>query len=335
MVYYEGGRMTATHTLYTWTLESEVSAYNMNHLESQWTVLTAELAAHNHDSVYYGKVDSDVKFFSVDFYEGFDADMLDSLHYDDLIKSVLPVGSILIWTKDTDEIPDGWDICDGAGTTRNLRDRVVIGAGNLYAVGATGGNYSYTLSGALKGTGDTILTANQVPAHTHPYLDKHENLDHASYVASLGVIRPPSTAYDATGDLAGEGEAHNHDQAVLITAQGNNKDLKYLHTVGGENGKLISIEYVAGTLYNVSVVGYKITVTIGTKTAAQLVPLLNAIGGIQTLDVVVSLAPGSTGAGVPGAMAETNLAANTISFDGENYSSRSKQIVFYYIQKVE
>ena len=333
MVYYEGGRMTATHTLYTWTLESELSAYNMNHLESQWTVLTAELVAHNHNLVYYGKVDSDVKFFSVDFYEGFDADMLDGLHYSDLIKSVLPVGSILIWTKDTDEIPDGWEICNGAGITRDLRDRVVIGAGHLYAVGATGGSYSYTLSGVLNGTGDTILTTEQFPAHTHPYLDKHENLDHACGSGSTSM-KPPSSSHEATGNNAGGGGAHNHDQAVLITTQGGNKDLKFLHTPGGENGKLVTVEYKAG-VYNLTVTTTHIVVTIGTKTALQLVTLLNADAGVIALDVVVSLAPGSTGAGVPSAMATTNLVANTISFDEDGYSSRSKQIVFYYIQKVE
>ena len=50
----------------------------------------------------------------------------------------LPLGSIIMWT--IPEVPEGWQICDGTNDTPDLRDRFVIGAGNTYALDATGGS---------------------------------------------------------------------------------------------------------------------------------------------------------------------------------------------------
>lgn len=53
--------------------------------------------------------------------------------------AALPVGSIVIWSGSIASIPAGWALCDGSSGTPNLQDKFVIGAGNSYAVGATGG----------------------------------------------------------------------------------------------------------------------------------------------------------------------------------------------------
>lgn len=61
-------------------------------------------------------------------------------------------GTIAIWFGLASSIPAGWALCDGTGYTNNglafttpdLRDRFVIGAGNLYSVGTTGGNTTHT-----------------------------------------------------------------------------------------------------------------------------------------------------------------------------------------------
>jgi hypothetical protein len=53
--------------------------------------------------------------------------------------SSVPTGCILIWSGAIGSIPSGFVICDGTNSTPDLRDRFVLGAGNNYAVSATGG----------------------------------------------------------------------------------------------------------------------------------------------------------------------------------------------------
>jgi len=52
----------------------------------------------------------------------------------------LPTGAIILWSGSLGAIPSGYLICDGTNSTPDLRDRFVIGAGNTYAVAATGGS---------------------------------------------------------------------------------------------------------------------------------------------------------------------------------------------------
>ena len=49
-------------------------------------------------------------------------------------------GMIIAWSGNTGNIPTGFVLCDGNNGTPDLRDRFIIGAGNNYNVGATGGS---------------------------------------------------------------------------------------------------------------------------------------------------------------------------------------------------
>lgn len=64
-------------------------------------------------------------------------------------------GMILMWSGSIDTIPSGWHLCDGTNGTPDLRDRFIVGAGNGYIVGASGGSNS------------VVLNVNQLPSHTH------------------------------------------------------------------------------------------------------------------------------------------------------------------------
>lgn len=68
-----------------------------------------------------------------------------------------PSGGIIMWSGSIVSIPSGWALCDGTNGTPDLRNRFVVGAGSTYAVGATGGSDSVTLSEA------------NLPAHTHTF----------------------------------------------------------------------------------------------------------------------------------------------------------------------
>ena len=68
-----------------------------------------------------------------------------------------PVGSIIMWTQST--IPEGWKICDGRdGDTPDLRGRFIVGAGQEYQSGATGGVESVKLA------------LEEMPKHDHTFM---------------------------------------------------------------------------------------------------------------------------------------------------------------------
>ena len=52
----------------------------------------------------------------------------------------IPTGCILIWSGSTGSIPSGFVLCDGTNGTPDLRNSFIIGAGNSYTVGQTGGS---------------------------------------------------------------------------------------------------------------------------------------------------------------------------------------------------
>jgi len=66
-----------------------------------------------------------------------------------------PVGTIVMWSGAVASIPQGWKLCDGTNGTPDLRNRFIVGAGDEYAVAATGGEKLHQLSVA------------EMPVHHH------------------------------------------------------------------------------------------------------------------------------------------------------------------------
>lgn len=71
------------------------------------------------------------------------------------------VGEVRMWSGTATEAAvqsawgPGWHLCNGLNGTPNLQDKFIVGAGNTYALGATGGS-----------TTASLVTAN-LPAHNH------------------------------------------------------------------------------------------------------------------------------------------------------------------------
>jgi len=61
----------------------------------------------------------------------------------------MPSGSIVLWYGSVASIPAGWILCNGASDTPDLRNKFVVGAGDTYAVDATGGaiNHNHPFDG--------------------------------------------------------------------------------------------------------------------------------------------------------------------------------------------
>lgn len=53
---------------------------------------------------------------------------------------VVPSGGIIMWSGSIASIPTGWVLCNGSNGTPDLRNKFIVGAGNTYAVAATGGS---------------------------------------------------------------------------------------------------------------------------------------------------------------------------------------------------
>jgi hypothetical protein len=84
----------------------------------------------------------------------------------------VPIGSIIMWSG-TEEaaalIPNNWKLCDGTNGTPDLRNRFIVGAGDQYDIGDTGGSQSLT------------LTAENLPEHSHEF-----RVRQADYVEIFG-----------------------------------------------------------------------------------------------------------------------------------------------------
>lgn len=65
----------------------------------------------------------------------------------------IPQGLICMWSGVT--VPTGWHLCDGTNGTPDLRDRFVVGSGNEYEIGNTGGEKTHK------------LTIAEMPSHSH------------------------------------------------------------------------------------------------------------------------------------------------------------------------
>tara|TARA_B100001287_G_scaffold122986_1_gene103680 strand:- start:193 stop:597 length:405 start_codon:yes stop_codon:yes gene_type:complete len=93
----------------------------------------------------------------------------------------VPSGCILLWSGASNAIPSGYVLCDGNNSTPNLQDKFIVGAGNTYAVEATGGSKDATLV-----------------SHTHNLL-----YNHGSFGGSSGAVTPRSGNSPVTPGISG------------------------------------------------------------------------------------------------------------------------------------
>jgi hypothetical protein len=93
--------------------------------------------------------------------------------------SGFPAGGIIMWSGTIATIPSGWALCNGANGTPDLRDRFIVGAGNSYAVGATGGS-----ANAIVVSHTHTASTNTTGTHTHYIM---EGAGYSYSYASTGV----------------------------------------------------------------------------------------------------------------------------------------------------
>ena len=127
--------------------------------------------------------------------------------------ATFPTGGIVMWSGSVASIPEGWFLCDGTNGTPDLRGRFIVGAGDAYAVNATGGANTVT------------LTEAQIPAHSHTGSTNTAGAHTHNYTAPTGSDTPfgsSGTAPRNTNSNAttGSGGAHSHSLTINNTGGG-------------------------------------------------------------------------------------------------------------------
>lgn len=138
----------------------------------------------------------------------------------------VPVGGIIMWSGAQINIPSGWLLCNGLSGTPNLMDRFVMGAGNAYAVGATGGakdaivvahTHAATLTGTTAGGGSHSHAITD-SGHSHSY---DNGLGNASGSVAAGYdggsLGTKTTAAATTGITIAAVGTHTHTVSATGT----------------------------------------------------------------------------------------------------------------------
>jgi len=83
-----------------------------------------------------------------------------------VLNDMIPIGGIIQWSGAIVDIPSNFSLCDGTAGTPDLRDRFIVGAGNIYSPDGIGGDVFHDhLPGsthACPGTGGVSAWTNGV-----------------------------------------------------------------------------------------------------------------------------------------------------------------------------
>jgi len=176
----------------------------------------------------------------------------------------IPLGGIIMWSGST--VPTGWSLCNGSNSTPDLRNRFIVGSGDAYNTGNTGGNDTPSLTvgqmpdhfhsqpshshgaGSLSASGTSGNTSN---THTHSYSGSTNNDSHSHSFSGTtnnpgnhthgfnvysdtddnsSIPNAPDIAYDA--DLAGQSST-NGAGGHTHTVSGNTGAGTHSHSVSG------------------------------------------------------------------------------------------------------
>lgn len=159
----------------------------------------------------------------------------------DVAASMVPSGSILIWSGAATNIPSQWVLCDGTKGTPDLRDRFIVGATLSYSVGNTGGGTTgrtdtqgahthggatgaggaFTASAQTDSQGShshggntqaTALTLDQLPSHVHsaPRSATASVQTGSGTSVTLVEINGVSATNGPNTSSTGSGNSHSH-----------------------------------------------------------------------------------------------------------------------------
>lgn len=120
-------------------------------------------------------------------------------------------GAIVMWSGALQDIPDGWALCDGQNGTLDLRGKFIIGAGDLYAVNATGGSADAVLVSHTH-----TQTFDTVASHSHT-VESNPSSQGGSFFRARGT-RGTGGSLNYQDETLASG---SHSHTVSVTSAGN------------------------------------------------------------------------------------------------------------------
>jgi hypothetical protein len=121
----------------------------------------------------------------------------------------VPVGGIILWSGAIVDIPDNWALCDGTLGTPDLQNKFIVGAGDTYAVDATGGAATVNLQHAHTNVAEA--------AHTHTQGDTGGPSATMNEQSGTGGFFPTET-HTHTNPATNAGSSHNHTMNNQLSA---------------------------------------------------------------------------------------------------------------------
>lgn len=220
------------YTKTTWTSGTAITTSLLNHLESQYAEAKSLVDNHNHDSRYFTESEMNSGFWHAGndgSGSGCDADTLGGHEASYFAGVGVPSGLIIMFSGST---PSGWYDCNGANGTPDLRDRFIVGAGNSYAVGNSGGSVSITPTATVT-IATHALTLSEIPTHTHQYYDRRREIKYSYTLVYSSAYYGYDSRYarDHSTDLytgyAGGGQAHGHPGSTFAGSSQENRPPYY------------------------------------------------------------------------------------------------------------
>mmetsp|Transcript_59607 Transcript_59607/g.94850 ORF Transcript_59607/g.94850 Transcript_59607/m.94850 type:complete len:338 (-) Transcript_59607:63-1076(-) len=131
-------------------------------------------------------------------------------------KDCVPKGSIVMWSGSVSDVPNGWKLCNGECSTPDLRGRFILASDdNQYQIGDTGGSKSHSHRITV---GNTTLTINQIPAHSHTVYVYNRCSTSYAYTGGGSYKSCADTQETTTSSTVGGNQAHNHSGSCTTTS---------------------------------------------------------------------------------------------------------------------
>ncbi|TCK36738.1 hypothetical protein B0G84_5751 [Paraburkholderia sp. BL8N3] len=137
----------------------------------------------------------------------------------------------------------GWQLADGSNGTANLKDRFIVGAGNLYGVNAAGGSNTVSLAIAHMPAHNHVINIGD-PGHAHAVYDPGHNHGISQSPHGHGVS-DPTHAHGAY--VSDPGHAHGIQNLGSAQAGTDNGGAPVSAATGSGTGRQPSPTFAAGT----------------------------------------------------------------------------------------
>jgi len=160
----------------------------------------------------------------------------------DIQNSFVPIGMISMWAGALNEIPMGWELCDGSNGTPNLKGRFIVGydpnEANYSEIGETGGEDRVTLSVDQMPSHDHAASSGESGSHNSTYRDtiytEESSRGNTTGVNGVEFIGSGGENRNSTTDTNGSG-VHSHYRNRTLDIENHSHTVNVNNKGGGES----------------------------------------------------------------------------------------------------